>query len=83
MPSRGHETVPKTAIPNVPSTMAELPIDPRSCRKKATRRADLRRDPRKPSRQVGLAPARGCRPGAIWRLSSASPAAPCAWPTNV
>ena len=27
MPSRGHETVPKTAIPNVPSTMAELPID--------------------------------------------------------
>jgi len=27
MPTRGHETVPKTAIPNVPSTMAELPID--------------------------------------------------------
>jgi len=27
MPSRGHATVPKTAIPTVPSTMVELPID--------------------------------------------------------
>ena len=27
MPSRGHETVLKTAVPNAPSTMAALPID--------------------------------------------------------
>ena len=31
----------------------------------------------------GSARARGCRPGGIWRLSSASPAAPCASPTSV
>ena len=82
MPSRGHETVLKTAVPNAPSTMAELPIDLDRARRTPLA-AQIYAAIREAIETGSSPPARGCLPGAIWRLSSASPAAPCAWPTNV
>ena len=80
----GHETVPRLAILVVPSRdgrcFPSTSIVPEEHRWLTQ---IYWRDPRGHRERGGSPRARGCPPGRIWPLSSASPAAPCVWPTNV
>ena len=63
--------------------MAVLPIELDRARRTPLAAQIYSGDPRRPSRTDGSPRARGCPPGRIWPLNSASPAAPCAWLTSV